>query len=129
MRPADPRQKSTLRHQEINMTAFASAIKGLNWTRGMIRLWLLVSIAITGTLFWQGQEDAAEGCKWTRAAEIAWGRDGWRPGVCDDVYLGHAALSALQSGAVSLAILIVGASVVWGVRGFRRTETPTAARR
>jgi hypothetical protein len=77
----------------------------MNWKRGLIRLWLLASIVITGSIAWGAGEDIEYEC-------------GRSERNCLIQLLDVAVLSV----AGSVALLIVGVIAVWVVRGFRREE-------
>jgi hypothetical protein len=84
----------------------------MNWICGLIRLWLLASIALTCLMI----NDMWNSCRYP----ITWEHDGLAAGFCDIPHLGHVLNGVAAALIVSFAIFIIGAGVVWVVRGFQR---------
>jgi hypothetical protein len=99
----------------------------MNWTRGLIRLWLLASLAMTGFIGWDHWESAEERCYY---GSFAYEKDNrvYRPYSerakysCKHSYEEEFSEGAWQSLGASAALFIVGAVLVWGVSGFQRKE-------
>jgi hypothetical protein len=136
----------------------------MNWKRGLIRLWLLVSIAWSGFAVSEGWRDAAEDCanaqyyasklhpECSEYRRLLDGEEACKqhrqaltsltPGaqaaviaaqktIADDgCRMGAMAWAAAEDAApqvalfivASIAIFIIGAALLWVVRGFRREE-------
>jgi len=100
----------------------------MNWTRGLIRLWLLASIAVTAYIGWSHWEVADARCYYGgRSAEILYrGKtdlivaDAARR--CRISYDEEISEGATEAFGASFALLIIGAALAWVVRGFRRKE-------
>lgn len=80
----------------------------MNWKRGLIRLWLLASLVITGAIAWSEWDNIEYEC----FGHYYHGND------C----IGQSLDVAVPSVAASVAFLIVGVIGVWVVRGFQRKE-------
>lgn len=104
----------------------------MNWTRGLIRLWLLASIAVTCAIGWDHREQIEYRCYYGyRAAENLYpgrtdliaqdGADRCRVSSREEISDG-----ATEAFGASFALFLVGAALVWGVRGFRRTSAATS---
>lgn len=86
----------------------------MNWTRGLIRLWLLGSIAwayLVGVDEW---DRASWLCRQTIAIDGG--------AQCGSLQFGAVLAAAVFAVATSLAVFIIGAGVVWVMRGFLREE-------
>ena len=84
----------------------------MNWILGLKRLWVLASIAATAVICNEGRGLAEHRCRdyWPHSPLPDCGSAVWRT-----IFEG-AALSI----AVSVAMYIVGAGIIWVVRGFRQ---------
>jgi hypothetical protein len=99
----------------------------MNWKRGLIRLWLLASIAMTGTIGWVQWDVAEERCYYGNFRYIGNERhflpnDPTARQKCENAYEEEFSEGGWQSLGASAALFIVGAVLVWGVRGFQRKE-------
>jgi hypothetical protein len=99
----------------------------MNWKRGLIRLWLLASIAMTAYIGWDHRESAEERCYWGNFRYIG-NEQHYAPEneearrKCQLSHEEEFSEGVWQSLEASSALFIIGAVLVWGVRGFQRKE-------
>jgi hypothetical protein len=86
----------------------------MNWICGLKRLWVLASLAIT----WLMVCDMWDSCQYP----MTWERNGLAAGFCEIPHLGHILNAAAVSLTVSVALFIIGAGIIWVLRGFRQKE-------
>jgi hypothetical protein len=90
----------------------------MNWILGLKRLWLLASIAFTAYV---GLNDWKY-CSLQRGGFYVRERsDGWVGPFCDSLFL-DVLNTALPAVTLSLIVFILGAGIIWVVRGFRQKE-------